>query len=123
MNAGRPFDIDLSFIGGAQSEMQTFIARRFIASRCGGKARLAIHLHPRTQSIAVAARAPQRDGEPVRAATAIVIKLRMRSEDSRYNIDPAIIIDVSESRAAARDQSIAAGIHALEAPITIHRQQ
>src|SRR6202030_305252 len=77
VDARGPEYFDVRGFGGAQSEMQTFVVGREIASCRRRDPRLSVHLHMRAEAVAVAARSVQSDGEPVQFTSIIYEYLGM----------------------------------------------
>ena len=65
-------DFDFRNFCRAQAEVQALVAGRNVTAGGGRESRLAVHLDFRAQPIAIAARAAQRDGEPVAGAAVII---------------------------------------------------
>src|SRR5580693_4705535 len=120
-----PENFDFGGLATAQSEVQTLIIGRFVASGGGGEACLPVHHHTRSLTVAIASRTPECDRQPVRASspTAIDKELRMRPQNRGYGVDPAIIVNISKRRSSARDQRVSSGIGSLEASVAINSQQ
>ena len=61
MNTRWPDDFHLSFLRCSESKMKTLVACRSITAGGSRESRLPVHLHPGAKSIAIAARAAQRN--------------------------------------------------------------
>src|SRR5580700_9115603 len=123
MSSRGPEYFNFGGLGAAQPEVQALVVCRFVTSGGGGEARLAVHQHARAETIAVAARAAQGDRQPVRAAAAVVEKLRMFAQCGGDDVDPAIVVQVAECRAASRQQRAASGVGLFESSIVIEREE
>ncbi len=66
MGARGPVNFDFRYFCRAETEVQTLVAGGNVAAGGGRESRLAVYLDARAQPIAIAARAAQGDGEPVR---------------------------------------------------------
>src|SRR5690349_15887165 len=65
MNARRPGDVHACYGCRSQAEMQPLVAGGKIASGGGRESSLSVHTHPSAEAIAIAARATQRNREPM----------------------------------------------------------
>src|SRR5258708_14071113 len=102
MRSRRPVHVNLSGLCRCQSKMQALIVCRFVAT-CGcGKPCLSVHLHASPKPIAIAARATQGDGEPMRGAASVHKNLRMPPKKPAHAVHRAIIVQIAEASASAR---------------------
>src|SRR5271156_309616 len=123
MNARRPHNFYVGFLGGSESKMKTLVTCRSVASSGGRESRLSIYFHASTESVTVAARSAQRNYQPMQLATAIHEHLRMATQIGHHDILPAIVVQVAK-RGATRGYRIRApGVNAFEAAIMVHRQK
>src|SRR2546430_12280397 len=122
MGAGRPEDIYLGGLGVAQAEMYAPVGGGFVASSRGGESCLPVYLNACPQSVAVAARAVQRNRQPVKPSATVPKHLRRLSENRGDHINPPVIIQIAESGASPRHQGVGPRIDRFKAAIVIHRQ-
>jgi len=99
--------------------VQAFVIRREITASGGGEANLAIDLNACAIAVAIAAFSMQRDGEPVQIAAAVQKQLGMLAKRCGDHVDPAIVVQIAERRAASGDGHIRAGVALFEMPFVI----
>src|SRR5579859_2958574 len=103
--------------------MQPLIVRGEITARGGGEAHLPVHRDTGAVSIAIPASAAQGARAPMRSASAILKELWMLTQRGGYDINPAVIPQVSKRSATSGDRYIGTGIASHEVSCAIHRQQ
>src|SRR5260221_2609090 len=120
---GRPEDFDRGFLSGAQAEVKALVIGTHVAAGGGCYASLAVDAHAGAVPIAIAARSPQSNGQPM-IATATVEEQDWRAAESRdEDVDPAVVVDVAKGGAACSQRRGHAGIGALETAVVVQREQ
>src|SRR5579864_7852251 len=95
-NAGGPENLHLCALCGSQAEMQALVARAQITSSRGGESCLTVDTHSSAVAVAIAARAAQRDGQPVLFSAFVYEDLRMVPQHAHHHILPSVVIEIAE---------------------------
>src|SRR5580692_12969730 len=83
----------------------------------------AIHLNAGAETVAIAALSTQRDRQPVKLAATIEIELRSVAQRSSDDIHPAVVVQITERRAAAGHGQIRSRVGSFETACTVQGQQ
>src|SRR4051794_33765322 len=99
--------------------MESLVMRRNVASRSGRVSGLAVHAHSRAESVAVAPKTAQSDGQPMLLPAAIHEDKRAAAQNCHHSVHPAVIIQIPECQTAGSDGAGDARGGAFESAILI----
>src|SRR5438094_6188578 len=122
MNTGGPGNFDFRSGCWPKPKMQPLVACGKITSSYSGEPGLSIDSHSRTKAVAIAARATQRNYQPMLLAATIDQYQRMPTERGHHCVFPPIVIQIAECRSAPSNRNRDPGVSAFEPPIVVDRQ-
>src|SRR5437879_519465 len=110
MNTGGPGNFDFRSGCWPKPEMQPLVACGKITSSCRREPGLSIDSHSRTKAVAIAARATQRNYQPMLLAATIDQYHRMPTKRGHHCVFPPIVIQIAECRSTAGNRNRDSGV-------------